>query len=281
MLAAHYGTTILAARVRKPRDKPSVEKGVSVAYNQIYGPLRDRVFYCLEELNAAIHQQLEAVNSKPFQAKAGSRKVLFETQEKPVLKELPTTPYLIKHVTEGKVQRNYHVILGEDRHQYSVPYALIGKRLRIIYTVDTVEIYEGFSRVAVHKRSYQKNGYTTLSEHMPEKHRHHVRQKGWNAAHFEHQASRVGNGTLKVVQRILQSRYFYEQTYNSCLGILRLANKYGHQRLEAACSRIKDAPLVNYGMVANILKRNLDKSSCDPELLTPPHEQIRGPQTYQ
>jgi len=281
MLAAHYGTTVLAARVRKPRDKPSVEKGVSMAYNQIYGPLRDRIFYSMEELNAAIRQQLELLNNKSFQAKAGSRKELFESQEKPLLKALPPTPYQIKHVTEGKVQRNYHLILGEDRHQYSVPFTLIGKRLRIIYTTETVEIYDGFSRVAVHKRSYQKNGYSTSSEHMPERHRHHARQRGWNAAHFEQQASRVGPATLKVIQRILQSRYFYEQTYNSCLGILRLGNQYGHQRLEAACSRMENAPMVNYGMVANILKHNLDKSSSDPELFTPPHEQIRGPQTYQ
>jgi len=281
MLAAHYGTTILAARVRKPRDKASVEKGVSVAYNQIYGPLRDRIFHSLEELNAAIRQQLELLNNKPFQSKAGSRRELFETLEKPLLKELPSAPFQIKHVTEGKAQRNYHVILGEDRHQYSVPYTLIGKRLRMIYTTETVEIYHGLSRIAVHRRSYQKNGYTTLSEHMPEKHRHHTRQKGWNAEYFEQQAALVGKATLVVIQRILQSRNFYEQTYNSCLGILRLANQYGHQRLEAACSRIQNAPLVSYGMVANILKRHLDKTSSDPELFTPPHEQIRGPQTYQ
>lgn len=280
MLSAHYETTILAARVRKPRDKPSVEKGVSVAYNHIYGPLRDQIFYSIEELNAAIRKQLEIVNKRPFQAKAGSRRELFET-EKPFLKELPSSPYQIKHVTEGKVQRNYHVILGEDRHQYSVSYTLIGKRLRIIYTTDTVEIYEGLSRVAVHKRSYKKNGYTTLSEHMPEKHRHYAREKGWNAEYFEQQASLVGKATVVVIQRILQSRNFYEQTYNSCLGILRLGNQYGHQRLESACLRIKDAPLVSYGMVANVLKRHLDKTSSEPQLFTPPHEQIRGPQTYQ
>ncbi len=281
MLAAHYGTTILAARVQKPRDKPSVEKGVSIAYNQIYGPLRDRIFYSLEELNAAIRQQLEIINSKPFQKKTGSRRALFETHEKPLLKELPCDPYLIKHVTEGKVQRNYHVILGEDRHQYSVPYTLIGKRLRIIYTSDTVEVYDGLSRVAVHKRNYQKNGYTTLPEHMPEKHRYYTQQKGWNAEYFEQEASRVGKATVHVVQRILKSRNFYEQTYNSCLGILRLGNQYGHQRLESACQRIQDAPLVNYGMVANILKRHLDQTSSGPDLLTPPHEQIRGSENYQ
>ena len=280
-VAAHYGTTILTARVRKPRDKASVEKAVDLTYKNIYAPLRHHTFHSLEELNAAIQKQLGLFNAQPFKVKAGSRKELFEADERPKLKGLPTASYLIKNVTLSKVQRNYHVIVGEDRHQYSVPYTLIGKQLKIIYTIDTVEVYEGLSRVAMHQRSYKKNGYSTLAEHMPERHKHMVQQKGWDNEYFEQQASAIGSSTLRVVQRILQSKIFYEQTYNSCLGILRLGKQYGTPRLEAACTRIQDAPTVNYGMVANILKRHLDKTSPDPIQTTPPHEQIRGPQTYQ
>jgi hypothetical protein len=187
----------------------------------------------------------------------------------------------MRNVTEGKVQRNYHVILGQDRHQYSVPYTLIGKRLKIIYTTDTVEIYDGLTRVAIHQRSYKKNDYTTKVDHMPEKHRHVSVQRGWNGEYFERQASEVGPAALHVIQRILASRMFYEQAYNSCLGILRLRNRYGKERLESACQRIQDAPTVNYGMVANVLKNHLDTTSIDPLQDPPSHEQIRGPQTYQ
>lgn len=144
-MAVHYSTTILTARVRKPRDKASVEKAVDLAYKNIYAPLRDQVFHSLEQLNAAVRKQLDLFNAQPFKVKQGSRQQLFETDERPKLKELPSSPYLIRNVTESKVQRNYHVILGEDRHQYSVPYTLIGKRLKIIYTTDTVEIMIIFS----------------------------------------------------------------------------------------------------------------------------------------
>ncbi len=279
-MAAHYGTTILTARVRKPRDKSSVEKAVDLAYKNIYAPLRDHVFYSLEELNAAIRKQLEEFNHKPFKVKLGSRQQLFETDERPKLKELPSSPYLIKNVTQSKVQRNYHVILGEDRHQYSVPYTLIGKRLKIIYTTDTVEIYDNLQRVALHKRSYKKNGYTTTAEHMPPNHRHVTEQRGWDDEYFLREASYRGQAVQEVIKKILVSKAFYEQTYNSCLGILRLGKQYGSQRLEAACQRALAAPKVNYGMIANILKRNLDQA-VHPTPATPPHEQIRGPQTYQ
>jgi transposase len=280
-MAAHYGTTIVTARVRKPRDKSSVEKAVDLTYKNIYAPLRDQVFHSLEELNAAIGRQLEVFNAQPFKVKTGSRKQLFEQQEKSELKELPCSPYLVKNITHGKVQRNYHIILGEDRHQYSVPYTLIGKKLRVIYTTDTVEVYDQLHRVVVHKRSYKKNRYTTLAEHMPPNHRHMAEQRGWDDEYFLREASYRGQAVHEVIKRILTSKAFYEQTYNSCLGILRLGKQYGNQRLEAACQRALPAPTVNYGLIADILKKHLDKTSPVQERATPSHGQIRGPQTYQ
>src|SRR5690606_15468426 len=124
-LAEHYGTTPLTARVRKPRDKGSVEKAVDLSYKHIYAPLRNQVFHSIEELNAAIQRQLEIFNVRPFKNKAGSRKQLFEENEKPLLKRLPTADYEIKRTTQSKVGKNYHVIIGEDMHHYSVPYTLI------------------------------------------------------------------------------------------------------------------------------------------------------------
>ena len=282
-MAAHYGTTILAARVRKPRDKGSVEKAVDLAYKYIYAPLRHQTFHSIEDLNAAIRRQMEQFNARPFRAKEGSRKLMFEADERARLKELPSSSYQIKQVTESKVQRNYHVIVGHDRHQYSVPYTLIGKRLKIIYTTDTVEVYDSLKRVALHKRSYKKNGYTTLAEHIPANHKHITHQRGWDDDYFLEQAGLSGTFTTQAITKILQSKIFHEQSYTSCLGILRLGKQYGNHRLEAACQRALTSPTVNYGMIANILKRNLDKVSTanqEPASI-PDHHQVRGPQAYQ
>jgi hypothetical protein len=109
-----------------------------------------------------------------------------------------------------------------------------------------------------------------------------VEQRGWDKEYFERQASAVGKATAQVVHRILESTVFYEQTYNSCLGILRLSKQYGHERLEAACSRALTSATVNYGMIANILKNNLDRLTADDiPLFIPKHGQIRGPEAYQ
>lgn len=281
-MAAHYGTTILAARVRKPRDKGSVEKAVDLSYKHIYAPLRHQTFYSIEELNAAMRRQVELLNSRPFKVREGSRRQVFMDDERGKLKDLPSSPYQIKQVAESKVQRNYHVIVGQDRHQYSVPYSLIGKRLKIIYTTDTVEIYDALKRVAVHKRSYRKNGYTTLIEHRPPAHRYVAQQRAWSDEDFLRHASSIGQSVQRVIKRMLESNTFYEQAYNSCLGILRLAKQYGNDRLEAACERAKDAPKINYGIVSNILKNRLDQLPVtNLASAIPDHSQIRGPQSYQ
>lgn len=186
-------------------------------------PLRHQTFYSLEDLNAAIRKQLVLANQRPLKGKEGTRQSLFEAHEKPLLKPLLTASYEIKRVTEGKVQRNYHVILGEDRHQYSVPHTLIGRRMKIVYTTETAEIYDGLKRVALHKRSYKKHGYTTQTDHMPAHHQHVSWQRGWDPDYFKEQAVRIGPATAQVIEKILASRAFHEQSYTSCLGILRLA----------------------------------------------------------
>jgi transposase len=83
--ARHYDTTILPARPYKPKDKALVEGAVKLVYQRIFAPLRDRVFYSLAELNAAIREALERFNDRPMKGYGKSRRELFETVEKPAL----------------------------------------------------------------------------------------------------------------------------------------------------------------------------------------------------
>lgn len=277
---AYYGLTVMATRVRKPRDKASVENAVGVAYKRIYAPLRDHVFYSLKELNHSIRLQLDKHNEWNFKGKNYSRKMIFEQEEKPVLKKLPDQLYTVRHTAFAKVQKNYHVILGEDFHQYSVPFQLIGKTLKLIYTIDDVEIYHDHNRVALHKRHYKKYGYTTLQEHRPANHAYMHELKGWNIDSFMNQAEAIGPSAKQYIGRILSSKIFPEQTYNSCLGIFRLGKQYGNDRLETACKRALDAHTANYGVIQNILKNNLDKTQETSNNPIPTHENIRGGINY-
>ncbi len=279
----HYNTTLSAARVGKPKDKPTVENTVNLTYLRVYAPLRNETYYSLKELNQAILAALEKHHRMPFQKRSYTRLDRFIQDEKPCLTSLPEEPFIIKHTAIAKVQKNYHVILGEDWHQYSVPYQYIGKQVKIIYDNDEVEIYLGMQRIAAHKRDYRRHGYTTLEEHMPERHKKYQEAKGWDTDFFLKKGKELGESSFEIMKRILESRTFTEQAYNACLGLLRLSAIYGKDRLENACKRAIEAPRVSYRLIDNILTNNLDKHTEDQtEFFTtiPDHENLRGPQAY-
>lgn len=281
--ASFYGFTATATRVRKPRDKAMVENAVKLTYQQIYAKMRKQEFYSLKELNGAIRNHLDAHLDALFQNRSYSRRMLFEENERQTLSPLPHEDFILKKTAEYKVQKNYHVMLGEDKHFYSVPYMLVGQKVRVIYTREAVEIYHNFNRVAVHYRDRSHFGYTTERLHMPENHQHEAIRRGWDAAYFRRQAQRIGPDTAQAIDMLLERRIFKEQTYNSCLGVLRLGGKYGHDRLEAACRRAVKAQSITYRMLKNILERGLDMADAQLEckFSTPDHDNIRGPQQYQ
>ena len=278
-----YETTMMAARVRKPRDKASVESHVNAVYNRIYAPLRNKVFHSLDQMNEALWEELDKFNNRNLQRCDYSRRDRFMLHEKVLLLPLPAGTFVPKNKVEAKVQRNYHITLGEDWHHYSVPYQYIGKTVQIIYDTDHVEIYLDTVRVACYRRNYTRNDHTTLPEHMPPSQNHYARVKGYNRDYFIEKATQVGESTANAIGKILEQKIFIEQTYNSCLGVLRLGEKYGSDRLEAACLRALTGYKVTYMGIKNILERNLDKVTPQTDLFIaiPDHENIRGPESYQ
>ena len=280
--SVHYNTNLEATRPRKPKDKPTVENSVYQAYLRIYAKLRDEEFHSLYELNKRILELLPTHNQALFQKLPGSREQRFIHDEKPLLKPLPQEPFTIKHTTMAKVQMNYHVILGEDKHMYSVPHQYIGKATSIVYDQENVEVFIGLQRIASHKRDYRQHAYTTLAIHMPEKHLKYNETLGWDAGYFLSLAAKIGENSVAVFKKILASKEFIEQTYKACLGLKRLSEIYGTHRFEAACKRVENASRVTYGMIKNILEKNLDKQ-VEPQLNLfpiPNHENIRGAGNY-
>ena len=275
----HYDTAIMPARVRKPRDKPSVENGVNLAYQRIYAPLRDQYFNALELVNQAMLIQLDKHHERCFRKTDKSRSYLFENYERNTLKPLPTEAMLIKQTVNAKVQQNYHVVLGEDWHFYSVPHTYLAKQVEIVYTLYDVEIYCENKRIAVHRRNTKRNFYTTDPNHMPEHHQHYCQHKGWSPDNFRNRASRIGSDVLEVINKMLESRQFIEQTYRACQGILVLESKYGKDRLIKACQMALKAEYVSYKFLNSILQNKRDQESADemeaPNLFTI-HENIRG-----
>ncbi len=276
-LANHYGVAVLPARVKKPRDKPKVEKAVQDVERRLLAPLRNHTFHSLEEINQALAPLLTAFNQRVSRSLGASRRVLFDTIDQPALRPLPPHPFGEGTWSKARVNLDYHVV--GDKHRYSVPHRYIGRVAEIYLTETTVEIFLANQRVASHLRSRVRNSFTTIPDHMPSTHR----QAQWQAAQFLAQAKKHGGPTQRLVVHILKSRPVPEQAYRSCLGILRLAEKYGSVRLEVAAQRALESEVPTYKSVAAILKNNLDADAPAP---LPPaaapiqHDNIRGADYY-
>ena len=275
-MATHYGTVILPARVRKPRDKAKVETGVQIAERQILAPLRDRRFFSVAELNQAIRPLLDKLNAQEFQKLEGSRNSWFEAQEKAALLPLPALPFEL--ATWGKATANidYHAAVGH--HFYSVPYHLVHQELETRSTANTVELFHQGKRVATHVRSYRPGKFTTLEEHRPKSHQRYLE---WTPGRLVEWARKTGPLCAKVVEQILKDKPHPEMGFRSCLCILRLGKGVGPERLEAACARALRFGTCSYRSIQSILNSGLDRQAGEPELPlhSPAHENVRG-QTY-
>ena len=272
-MAEHYGTAILPTRPRKPRDKAKVESAVQIAQNQILAALRDLTFFRLGELNDAIRPRIAVLNAQPFQKLEGSRDQWFETLDKPRLKPLPPVPFVVATWLEASVNIDYHAAV--DRHYYSVPHGLIHQRLQVRLTETTVEFFDKSARVAAHARSFQPGRHTTLEEHRPKSHQRYLE---WTPSRIIEWARKIGPNCARAAEQIIADRPHPEQGFRSCLGIIRLSQKYSPQRVEAACERALLTGACRYKSVESILKNSLDQLpvSPPPPTSTPPHDNIRG-----
>lgn len=277
-MATHYGVAIVPARVRRPKDKAKAENGVLVVERWILAALRHRQFFSLAELNAAIGALLIKLNDRTFRKLPGCRREHFQQIDRPALRPLPVEPYVYAEWKKARVHIDYHVAI--DGHYYSVPYTLIKIQLDVRLTVNTIECFHRGQRVASHRRSNQKGRHTTLPEHMPEAHR----QVGeWTPRRLAKWAAKTGPATEMLILNVLASRKHPQQSFRSCLGILRLGKTYGDERLEAACRRALTLGSHRYKSIESILKHRLDQKPLDEQqeqALPDNHDNIRGPSYY-
>lgn len=255
-MAEHYGTAIIPARVRKPKDKASVENSVGNISTWITAALRNEQFFSLSELNQAIREKLEAFNARLFQKKEGSRVSLFRDEELPLLASLPATPYELAEWKQATVQFNYHISL--DGMLYSIPYEYIKRKVDVRITGYTIEVFYNHHRIASHRRLYGRKGqYRTVIEHMPKDHQKYLE---WNGDRFRKWAERIGTSVYQVVNEILASKRVEQQAYRSCMGLLKMADKYSIERLEAACKKaLTYTASPSYKSIKNILSTGQDK----------------------
>jgi transposase len=240
-MALHYGVGVVPARPYKPRDKAKVESGVLLIERWIIAALRHHRFFSVIDANKAVRELLERVNQKPFRKRSGSRASLFLELDKHALRELPAERFDMSQWTRAKVNIDYHVAF--DSNFYSVPYNLVHEVVEIRSTPTTVEILHKGQRVASHLRGHGHGKTITVHEHRPKSHQAHLE---WTPSRMVNWAQNIGPQTAQLFERILADKPHPEMGYRGCLGLIRLAEQYTPQRMEAAAQRALLTGACNY-----------------------------------
>lgn len=278
-LANHYGIAVVPARVRKPRDKAKVEGGVLIVERWILACLRNRSFFSLAELNAAIRELLTRLNLRPFKKLPGCRQDLFRTLDVPAMRPLPAQAHAFAEWKKVRVNVDYHIEVAG--RLYSVPYALIGKQLDVRYTQQIIEIMHRGERIASHARLHGGGSrYSTQSGHMPQKHRSMAE---WTPERIGRWAAGIGTHTAQLIEVLMAQRRHPQQAFRSALGILRMGKLYGNTRLEAACLRAYAMNAISYKSIESILKKRLDEAPLPADVqptLPLVHANVRGSDYY-
>lgn len=276
-MAEHYGTAILPARVRKPRDKAKVEVAVQVAQRWILARLRNRRFFSLAELNAAIRPLLDDLNTRIMRDYGASRADLFATLDRPNLAPLPAEPYVFARWKRARVAPDYHI--EAEGCWYSVPFGLIRQLVDLRITQTTVEVFHRGKRVASHTRNPGRRSHVTVPDHMPSSHRRYAE---WTPARILASAEKLGPSVAAFCQIVMEDRPHPEQGFRTCLGVLSLAKSFEPNRLDAACRRGVTIKARSVSSIRSILKTGLDRAFLEPEAEELPlqHPNIRGQNYY-
>jgi transposase len=276
-LANHYKVTVLPARVRKPKDKAKVENGVQQIERWALAPLRDRIFFTIEDAQQAIDAELQGVNSRKLSDLQCSRRELFESEERAFLQPLPAQRYVFSEWRKAKVGPDYHVRF--ESQAYSVPHRLCRQILDVCLTTSRVEIFQNSVLVASHSRAVGLRHVSTTPEHMPESHREHAE---WTPQRLSRWASESGPCVGEFVQTMLLAFVRPEHGFRPAFGLIGLSKRYGHERLERACARALRAGATKYSNVKSILEKGLDLLDAEPEIIETPesHENVRGAEYF-
>lgn len=277
--ADHYSMAALPPRAYKPKDKALVEGAVKIIYTTIFAAMPQHLPESLEALNAAIWALLKKHNSDHFKGRTYSRMDQLVEMEQQALQPLPAELYELRHSLQATALKNGHVCLSPDRHFYSVPGALVGKKLRLLYSTSAVEVYYKYELVATHRRVRSPHGYSTQKQHMPAGHQ---ALQAWSAEYFLEKALAISPDVEDYLRQVLHWRHYPALAYKSCQGILLLCRSVGPVRLAKACRRAESFQIYGFRVVEDILKRRLDDDDAQVEdQQMPSHENIRGKQYYQ
>ena len=247
--AEHNDTVLTPAKVKSPRWKPVVEGHVKIVTMHILVDMEDMTFYSLEDLNRVLMEKVAVENHKPFEGLTYSRYDLYKAEEKESLLPLPSNRFEYLERKTVKVAQDFSFTF--DKVHYSMPRKYLKQELEIRAGEKEIYVYNKHGDyIRTHKRSYTPKDWVIIPTDMPAEYKDY---SYWNVPYFQQKASAISPNTRVLIDAVIRRFSYPVQSFRSCFGILRCAEKYSSESLERCCKDAVLAGKCNYSYICNTI----------------------------
>ena len=251
------------ARVRRPRDKPRVERSVPYVRERLF---KGAQFRDLAELrDAARRWSLEVAGQRIHGTTRKRPLEVFEEEERPLLAPWDGEPYEVPDWRTAKVHADHHVAC--QYALYSVPSALCppGQQVELQLGAKLVRIYHRGALIKVHPRQPRGGRATDRNDYPAELSPYTLRAP----EQLQRRAAELGEATGAFAERLFEGPLPWAKLRQGHK-LLRLAERYSPARLDAACRRALEVDLVDVRRVERILVEALEQETTAPSQPLPP-----------
>lgn len=257
----HRGFIADPARVRHPRDKPKVERGIQYVRERFFkgGEFRDladvrdqAVRWCRDVAGQRIHG---TTRRQPL--------AVFLDEERGRLLPWDGQPYEFTHWRTVKVHPDHHVAC--QYALYSVPSSLCppGQQVEIGLGSKLVRIYHRGKLIKVHQRQPRGGRATDPDDYPAEISAYTMRAPD----RIKRSAAEHGLAVAEFAERLFDGPLPWAKVRQGHK-LIRLGRRYTSERLDAACRRALEVDLIDVRRVERILVQALEEESV-PECPQP------------
>lgn len=272
--AQYRGFVVDPAVPAHPTGKPKVERGIPYAREDFFRGERFRdlaeietraVVWCRELAGTRVHGTTRQVP-----------RVVFEAVEQPALLPLAPEPFDRPTWAWATVHPDHHIQFR--RALYSVPTRYLRQRVEVRGDSRLVRIYHRGALIKLHAPQPPGGRATDYTDYPAERAAYAMRAPDA----CSRQAEQVGPAVGQFV-RVLLSGTFPWARLRQAQKLLRLADRYGAERVNAACARALAFELLDVRRVETILRTALEREPGPTErgaVLALPARFARPPRSF-
>jgi transposase len=260
--AEHYDFLITPCYPRKPEHKGKVEQGgVHYVKRNFLGGRKPTT---ITQANRDVRRWVETTAGLRIHGTTKEKPLERFEAERTVLKPLPGVPYDLAIWKQVKLHRDCYVVF--EQAYYSAPFRLVGQLLWVRGGTQSVQIYTGdYQLVATHTRALKPGQRLTNLDHLPT---HKMPGVTLTREGCRLRAQEIGPATHEVVESMLTHRP--EDRLRMAGRLLRLGERFGTKRLEAACARAIRFDDPAYMTIKHILEQGLETEKMPSTEPAPP-----------